>query len=84
MDYHIYLQDVCIGDVNNVRDEDSALTVYALRTGSDIQGLTAVPLTPLQMMQRHKPVFDAILSVREKYFSLHPTRDAILAALSVK
>ena len=46
MRYHIYSQDVCIGDVDNANSEDHALALYAMRTGMDnIQGLTPVQIT---------------------------------------
>ncbi len=39
--FHIYLGDVCIGDVN-ADSPDSALTIYCLRNNCETAGLTAV------------------------------------------
>ncbi len=66
--FHIYAGDVCIGDVD-ADSSDNALTIYALRTGMGIEGLTPIPQSypgpPYQGLEscvRHKPVFDAIVN----------------------
>jgi len=46
--FHIYLDDVCIGDVQNVSSPDSALTVFALRSNTVLSGLTAVCIKPTE------------------------------------
>lgn len=43
--FHIYLGDTCIGDARGY-SPDNALLVYALRTNSEIDGLTAVVIAP--------------------------------------
>jgi hypothetical protein len=44
--FHIYSQDVCIGDIEDANSEDHALALYALRTGMD----SVIGLTPVQVI----------------------------------
>lgn len=55
MTYFIYIGDTCVGDVDDANTPDEAIEMYAERTNTATEGLTAIPKRTIALVSQSCP-----------------------------